>query len=494
LKSNKSLAIILCSIYLLALIIRIGIICYTYNSPQLGLTYQIGEAARNLSSGRGYVVDDEYIAIIIDRMYKTNRLVEMQDVPPPDKESFTPYYGLPPGTSSLVALTFSLSGEYRYIYERILQAIIDSFGCFIMFLLCRELFTRRVGLIASFIYAIFLPIAALSTFVIHDALMPFFILVSLYFFVKGVLQDKLLFYLLSSLFIGISCYFQPTALFLPCLYGLALLIYKFRKHEFGRQFVNTIKITAAMLLIVMTMTLPWIMRNYYVTGILSPNMRVGTWAGIWQGFGEFADNPAGAVLDDVYAWELAKKELGYDVKFGSPEYDLVFKNKVINTISEHPLWWLKALALRFPRTIFYYSGLGIQPLCPDYQNWSECQNSQVTWVNFLSAWNNGTFLQTVIKYPYEAFYWGLAAAFAILPVLFSAAGIWIIRKDWRKVILIITPAVYLSAVHMVCFVSGVGKSLLPGSIAYLILSAVFINYLLNRMKLPDNEDLATSSS
>ncbi|MDD5311756.1 MAG: glycosyltransferase family 39 protein [Dehalococcoidia bacterium] len=487
LKSNRSITIFLCIVYFIALFIRVGIIYYTRNSPEIGLTYQIGEAARNLSAGRGYVVDDEYLATIIDRMYKTNRLVEMEDVPPPDKENFTPYYGLPPGTSSLVALTFSLSGEYRYIYTRILQAILDSFGCLIIFLLCRQLFSKRVGLIASFTYAVFLPIATLSTFVIHDALMPFFILVSLYFFIKGVLHDKLVFYLLSSLFIGVSCYFQPTALFLPCLYGLALLIYKLRKREIGHQLANTIKITAAMMLVVMVMTVPWIVRNYYVTGVLSPNMRVGTWAGIWVGFGEFQDNPAGAIFNEAYAWELAKKELGYDVKFGTPEYDLVFKDKVITTITEHPLWWLKALLLRLPRTLFYYNGLGIQPLCPDYQNWYECEGRQVTWANFLSAWGNGTFLQTVISYPYQAFYWSLAAVFVVFPVLFSVGGIWVLRKDWRKVVLIITPVVYLSAVHIVCFVSGVGKSLLPGSLAYIILSAVFIDHLFNRGKPVDND-------
>ena len=441
-----------------------------------------GEAARNLVEGRGYVIDRQYVENINRLIYQTNVRVDIEDVSPPSEEKFTPFYQLTPGTPALLAATYWVFGEYRYIYLRILQAIIDSLGCLVIFLLAKELFNRRTGLIAAGIYAIFLPIAALATAVIHDALMPFLTLTSLYFFVVGVRRGALKFYVLSAIFVGISCYFQPTAIFLPLLYGAGLFIYSLHKSEFRVRLLNAVRMTAVMIVVLAAIVLPWIIRNYQVTGVLSPNMRVATWAGLWEGIGEFPDNPIGAKHCDATAWAIAREELGYDVEFGSPAFDAVFKPKMLNLVKEHSGWYASALVRRIPRTIFYVNALGIEERCPEGLSWAEWESQRVTWANYLPAARDGSLIRLIIEHPYTTFYWGLVALFAIVPVLLSLVGIWVKRKDWRALVLVATVPIYFSAVHMLVFVSGAGKSLLPGSIAYIIFSAIALDYLYGRIK------------
>ncbi len=478
--SGIPLKLALLLICLLALGVRIGLI---WNSGVGSYTMWTlnSEAARNLVEGRGYVIDRQYVESITGLICEGNVMVDLEDVPPPEEEKFTPFYQLTPGTPALLAATYWVFGEYRYIYLRILQAIIDSLGCLVIFLLARELFNRRTGLIAAGIYAVFLPIAALATAVIHDALMPFLTLTSLYFFVMGVRRGALKFYVLSAVFVGISCYFQPTAIFLPLLYGAGLFIYSLRKSGFRAQLLNVAKVTAVMVVVLTAIVLPWIIRNYHVTGVLSPSMRIGMWAGLWEGIGEFPDNPIGAKLCDATAWAIAREELGYDVEFGSPAFDAVFKPKMLNLVKEHPGWYASALARRIPRTIFYVNALGIEERCPEGLSWAEWDSQRVTWADYLPAARDGSLIRLVIEHPYTTFYWALVASFGIVPVLLSLAGIWVRRKDWRSLVLVATVPIYFSAVHTLVFVSGAGKSLLPGSIAYIVFSAIALDYIYGRI-------------
>jgi len=63
------------------------------------------------------------------------------------------------------------------------------------------------------------------------------------------------------------------------------------------------------------------------------------WHPIWSGLGEF-DNPHGFGLYDRPARAYAEK-VNPKVKFGSPEYEKILKNHILQTIRDHPLWLLK---------------------------------------------------------------------------------------------------------------------------------------------------------
>lgn len=484
-KPDKFLVLALVLIFILALGVRLGLIFHSESaSPRPMMSVWEGELARNLVEGRGYVVDEEYIDTVNNLQRPKHQLIDLEDVPPPEDEQFTPYYALVPGTSALLAGTFWISGEYRYIYLRVIQAIIDSFGCLLMFLIGRELFSKRIGLVAAFLYAVFLPIANQSTWILHDALMPFMVLLSLYFFVKAVRNNSIKFYIISALVIGISCYFQPSTQLLPLFFGLGLFIYSLRKTKFRENVVNVVKVTVIMMAVLLLVVSPWIARNYRVTGSVM-TMRPGPWQGIWEGFGEF-ENPVGAVLDDKLTYEQIRKEVGYDIEPHSPEYQAVLKTKVLNAIKEHPGWWLSVLARRAPRTIVYVSNLGIQQHLPrdDEGNLlsAEWESQERTLNDFKTAITSGKIWEFIKIHPYNTFYWTLAALFATVPVLLGIVGIWVMRRRWRELILVATVPAYFSVVHIFTLVSGVSKSMLPGSLAYIIFSAIAIDYIYGRIK------------
>ncbi len=459
-KVDKFLVIII----FLALVIRLGIIwSQPVITPYQDTMTAIENAARNLVQGHGYTVG-------IDK--------------------FTPFYQLPPGTSTLLAGTYWIFGRYQFIYLRVIQAIIDSLGCLLIFLVGRELFSRRVGLISAFLYAVWLPIAYLSTWPLYDALMPFITLVCLYFFVVGVKKKALKFYILSGLFAGVGCYFQPTILLLPLFFGLGLLIYSWHKSNLGRQIAYTVKITAISMAILALVITPWTVRNYYVTGSIIV-MRPGPWSGLWAGFGEFGENPVGAELFSYNeSYELAKKELGYDVEYMSPAYQAFFKTKVLNAIKEHPGWYASLVAKRIPRAVFNFSELGMSnlPLIKaDYPAWLSYlyETGPVTYVTALNrmftGMKDGTFWTMLRTHPFGAFYLALVWVFAIIPPLLSIFAFWISRKDWRPLVLIATVPAYFIIIHIFTFVASY-KSMVPGSLGYIIFSAIALDYIYSRIK------------
>lgn len=465
LKQNKFLVIALALIFLLAAGIRIGlIIIHTGPDPYYGMITPMGDAARNLAEGRGYVYDLEYTNAVMSRIEKENKMIDIQDSPPPPHEHFTPYYLLPPGTSAMLAVTFLIFGQNRYIYLQYIQAIIDSFGCLLIFLVGKEIFSRRIGLISAFLYAVFIPIAYWSTWPLHDALMPFITLLALYLFILGVRRKSMKFYALSGLVIGIGCYFQPTIMLLPVAFGLGLLIYNLRKQDIGIQIAYAAKMTAIMIAVVILVISPWVVRNYRVTGSVIL-MRPGIWSGIWEGFGEFGENPAGAQFSDEAAIELARKELGDDVEYLSPQYQAFFKTKVINTVAKYHGWWLNILVKRIPKVMFLRSDFQVNTAFNILLDKGFPNRTISEMIKNSSLW------KFINERPCSIFY---------IMVLLSVFGIWVQRRNWRLLALILTVTVCFAAVHIVMFTST--KSMLPESIGYIILSAIALDYFYARIK------------
>jgi len=294
---------------------------------------------------------------------------------------------------------------------------------------------------------------------------------------------------LSGLFAGIGCYFQPTILFLPLIFGAGLFIHSLRKAEVRACIINGLKATVVMITVLVLVISPWVVRNYRVTGAVI-GMRPGLWSGLWEGFGEFGDNPVGAQLSDEATYELAKEELGYDAEYLSPAYQAFFKPKVIEAIKEHPVWYMGLVAKRIPRAIFNFSELGIQHLPmikADYNTWMQYlyganAAGYVTAIKkMIQGMSDGTFWKMIGQYSSGASYLILVWAFAIIPPLLSVLALWIVRNKWRVVALVMTVPIYFIVIHMFMFVASY-KSIVPACLGFIILSAVIIDYLYIKIK------------
>src|SRR3989344_2233031 len=98
---------------------------------------------------------------------------------------------------------------------RFASVIFGSLAIFITYLIGKELFDKRSAIIASFIltfssYHIIMSLAEM------DVAMMFFVLFSIYFLIKAAKKQKLIYYILSSLFLGIAIMTKQIALlFIP---------------------------------------------------------------------------------------------------------------------------------------------------------------------------------------------------------------------------------------------------------------------------------------
>lgn len=467
---------------ILALSVRIGIIVNTYGySPHSD--YEIVEStlAKNLVEGHGLSYQGDILPIWLQYIRDGKKVIGPPDIPTAPDAEFTPWHVLPPGEALLLAGTYSLFGEYKNIYAQVIQVIIDSFGCLLIFLIGKELFNRKIGLISAFLYAIWLPIAALAGAVVHDALTPFLLLLSFYFFTKGVKSNSVMFYSLSAFFIGVCAYFQATVLFLPLFLGMAIYLYNFKEWDFRKNAINTVKLTAIMMAVVVLVISPYVIRNYYRTGYLIV-MRCPVWAGIWQGFAEFGENPVGASADERLVYQQAREQLGYDVKDWSPEADEYYRPKVLAAIEEHPGWWLSLVVRRIPKTIVtivYHTDLGIDIYPKDAEGnlmQEEFKRQNPGLGRFKAAVERGAILDFIKSHPYFIVCQGLEFLFGILPIILSAIAIWLLRRNWRPLVLVLILWLNFSVVHIFTFALTT-KSLIVGSISWIILSAVAIYYI-----------------
>lgn len=477
-------------VVLISIGIRVGIIYNTLGVPSYwNMATDIGLAARSIALGKGYTipVDAEYANLVYNTQKEKQMLIDLRDFPPPERDEYMPYYSLGPGSSALMALTYMISGQYTYFYFRILEAIISSLGCFLIFLLGKELFNRKIGIIAAFVYAFYLPVAYLSTWALHDALMPFFTLLATTLFVMGARRKRFIYHGFSALTIGAGLYFQSTIIFLPVMFFIGLLIYNLGKSKFKQNVIDTLKVVTSTTVIILLVLMPWVIRNYNVTGKIFI-MRTAFWQGIWEGFGEYS-NPVGAVLSDEITYQQIIQE-GYDVSYGTGEYDAILKHKSLKAIKEHPLWYLSLLARRLPHTFVYGSELGIEFIPRDSNGdilWSEFDNNNVPkLVNLIKSGQLGEAWRILIAHPYAVFVYGLKLVFMFLPVLLSIFAIWLMRRRWREIIIIAVVPLYFTILNMVFYVNW--KTLVPGAIFYMILSAIVIYRLAMKLKLID-EDL-----
>jgi len=299
---------------------------------------------------------------------------------------------------------------------------------------------------------------------------------------------------------------------LPLMFGLALFIYNLGKSNFRKQVANVAKMTAVMVAVVFLIISPtWGIIHYIRPELKDFTMRGGIlWGGMWEGFGEFGENPVGAVFNDYVTYDQVTKEWGYDsvtynqekgeweyeVEMWGPEYDEIFKPRVLDAIREHPAWWLSLLARRVPHSIVYTSQLGIQYYPRDAEgNRIERKCQYPTIGPIIAMIKGGTFWEFVKSCPYAAFYTGLMYLFVVVPVLLSVVGIWVMRKNWRPLILVAAASIYFAAVHIVMFVSSY-KSMVAGNLAYIIFSAIALDYIYRRIRGADirTDELATPST
>ena len=334
-------------LFLLALSVRLPMLYFlrhVYLSS--GITTSLGLVARNLLEGRGLTETSgpDGILRLYDIQLSEQRLRDIQEFPDPPDQATAPLIQRMPGYPMLLALCWKLTGSYRYLPIQILQILLSSLLPLLLYGAARRFFGEIPGRVAGTLACLNFAEVRLAVVPLYDWWILFTVGVVLWLLALSRERDYPLrsFALLGAI-LAVGVYFKSTLIALPFFLTLFLV----PALGPGRSVTRGI-LLAGLPLLALT---PWAFRNDRVfhRPILTNTF---FWPSIWEGFGEVA-NPFGAILDDHRTYLMVLTER-HDLRYGSPEYDDVFRDKVLITYESHPGFvaalWLRRLwrGLLFP--------------------------------------------------------------------------------------------------------------------------------------------------
>lgn len=174
-------------------------------------------------------------------------------------------YGVPEIFRSPGYPIFLLIGLYFNNLELItivLQIIFSTFTIFIVYQIVNLIYSdKTTALIASSLYSLELLSVYYCQEILPESLFVFFLTLFFLYLTKAVKENKILYILLSSIFISVSSYIKPIVIFLILLLFVVGVINSVStKNKITSNPIIWVCILSTFLL------LPWNIRNYYQAG------------------------------------------------------------------------------------------------------------------------------------------------------------------------------------------------------------------------------------
>jgi 4-amino-4-deoxy-L-arabinose transferase-like glycosyltransferase len=333
-------------VLLLSLAVRIPLLVFLHDSYLTGgITTSLGLVARNLLKGRGLVetTGPAEILQLYDLQLGSGRLLDIREFPDPPDQPTKPLIQRMPGYPFLLALTWKLISEGRYLPVQILQVLLSALLPLLLGDAARRLFGAGAGLLAGILSALNIPEARLAVAPLYDWWMVLLVACLAWLLVRSGERG----YPVGD-FVAMGClsaagvYLKSTALLLPLFAVLALL---------PRLPHRTVALRGLLAVgIPLLALMPWAIRNdrIFHRPILSNTF---FWPTVWEGFGE-VPNPFGAVLDDrvTYLEAVARDR---KLVYGTPEYDDHFRPKVLAILTSRPSFVVSLWTRRLVRSLLF---------------------------------------------------------------------------------------------------------------------------------------------
>ena len=163
-----------------------------------------------------------------------------------------------PGLSFTLSFLMLIFGEFGGITAlRVLQAALQVISLLLIFFTARKLFNSKVGIVAVILDVLCIWEIWIPNLVLTETFFKFFVLCLVLFSLYALDENKVKYYVLGGLFLGLSALFRPTIVTYPIL---ILIMWVVKKVKFKDALKYTL-IVAGVFCIVMS---PWWIRNYSV--------------------------------------------------------------------------------------------------------------------------------------------------------------------------------------------------------------------------------------
>jgi len=161
-----------------------------------------------------------------------------------------------PVYSYFLAIIYSIFGLSNYTAVRVVQIFISSLTCVIIFLLAKDLFDKKVALLASFISCFWPHFVYYSTTILRETLFCFLLILCVYFLNKVYQQKefKSVNSIIAGIMCGLCCLMNSTALLFVFLSFVVLL------------FAKKLRQTILIVVVFISIYSIWVIRNYMIFG------------------------------------------------------------------------------------------------------------------------------------------------------------------------------------------------------------------------------------
>jgi 4-amino-4-deoxy-L-arabinose transferase-like glycosyltransferase len=209
----------------------------------------------HITNGLSAEVDPDRFGVLAENIYLGNGFVFERGEEP------TTYKG--PIYPLFLTIIMYLSFDYKIWAIQIAQNILHLISCYFVYIITKNCFNQKTALLSSLIFAIhpfflwFLPRIWIETFIT-------FLTLSLIIVILEYLKKESLFIgALVGILLGILALTKSVAIFLPLPVMILFILAK-------KKTVNNILQSLAILIIAITIIVPWTIRNYKVSNKFIP--------------------------------------------------------------------------------------------------------------------------------------------------------------------------------------------------------------------------------
>ncbi|KPJ74237.1 hypothetical protein AMJ52_01305 [candidate division TA06 bacterium DG_78] len=136
----------------------------------------------------------------------------------------------PPLYPYLMAFFYKIFGS-SYLSILIFQGFIDALCCIFIYYLGRKLFNKKIAIIASLFYAVYIPAIFYSGFISPDAVVPFLTLLFIITITLAIEKHSVIIFFISGIILGIQALTRTNCLlFVPVFFVITIVLKKSMKH------------------------------------------------------------------------------------------------------------------------------------------------------------------------------------------------------------------------------------------------------------------------
>lgn len=213
-----------------------------------------------------------------------------------------------------------------FIVAKLLQCLMDSLMCLVIYHIGKRAFNSKTGLLGAFIWSIF-PFPVIHAHVLDDSTMiAFFSVLSILLSIILLEKKQFKTAILLGLSSGIAILTRSTFLsFLIILFPLLIIQLKLRN----------IKYILVVALTTFTIVCPWVIRNYIHTGYITLGTHGGL--GLWAGNNPYINSLLKANLNQDYLQKKADYfNPGCNLMNVTPEQDKIYFDRAFEFIKSNP--------------------------------------------------------------------------------------------------------------------------------------------------------------